>query len=38
MSISSKVGDIFTPTEEHASLRSMVRQFAETEVSVAAER
>jgi isovaleryl-CoA dehydrogenase len=26
------VGDIFNPTEEHASLREMVKQFAENEV------
>jgi isovaleryl-CoA dehydrogenase len=36
MSITSKVGDIFTPTEEHQSLRNMVRQFAETEVEAQA--
>lgn len=28
----SAVGNIFTPTEEHANLRSMVRQFVEAEV------
>jgi isovaleryl-CoA dehydrogenase len=32
MSMSTQIGDIFTPKEEHAALRSMVRQFAETEV------
>eukprot|EP01138_Halocafeteria_seosinensis_P012944 gb/GECG01013222.1/.p1 GENE.gb/GECG01013222.1/~~gb/GECG01013222.1/.p1 ORF type:complete len:228 (+),score=19.35 gb/GECG01013222.1/:1-684(+) len=32
MAISSEIGDIFTPTEEHKSLREMVRQFAEGEV------
>jgi hypothetical protein len=28
----SKVGDIFTPTEEHAALRSMVRKFTVEEI------
>ena len=33
MATSTSVGDIFTPTDEHASLRSMVRSFAEKEVA-----
>jgi len=32
MATQTKVGDIFTPTEEHAALREMVRNFAEQEV------
>jgi isovaleryl-CoA dehydrogenase len=32
MSVVTRVGDIFTPKEEHEALRTMVRQFAEGEV------
>lgn len=32
MAVSTQIGDIFTPTEEHQSLREMVRQFAWNDV------
>ena len=34
--VTSRVGDLFTPSAEHAALRETVRSFAETEVAPAA--
>ena len=30
--MSTKIGDIYTPTEEHAALRAMVRKFTEDKI------
>lgn len=38
MSLVTRVGDIFTPTEEHAALRNVVRDFAEKEVEPQAQK